>query len=123
MATSGPMTYLVMEDQFPSVAAPRERLPTVRDCRARSSAVQGVSCGLSPRTHGLDQVTDASAVATAPNGSDAVRPVRSGITGIVALLLGSGAPRAEEALGGLGLGDGLPGGRQTQERRPEVSDG
>ena len=27
MATSGPITYLVMEDQFPSVAAPRERLP------------------------------------------------------------------------------------------------
>src|SRR6266496_5134880 len=27
MATSGPITYLVMADQFPSVAAPRERLP------------------------------------------------------------------------------------------------
>jgi hypothetical protein len=26
MATSGPITYLVMEDQFPSVAAPWERL-------------------------------------------------------------------------------------------------
>jgi hypothetical protein len=38
MATSGAITYLVMEDQFPSIAAPRERLPTVRDCRARSSA-------------------------------------------------------------------------------------
>jgi len=27
MATSGPITYLVMEDQFPFVAVPRERLP------------------------------------------------------------------------------------------------
>src|SRR5438876_6140763 len=27
MATSGPITYLVIEDQFPLVAAPRERLP------------------------------------------------------------------------------------------------
>jgi hypothetical protein len=27
MATSGPITYLVMEDQFPSVAVPGERLP------------------------------------------------------------------------------------------------
>src|SRR6185312_11396852 len=27
MATSGPITYLVMADQFPSDAAPRERLP------------------------------------------------------------------------------------------------
>ena len=27
MAASGPITYLVMEDQFPSVAAPRERPP------------------------------------------------------------------------------------------------
>jgi hypothetical protein len=30
MATSGPITYLVMEDQFPVIAAPRERLPEVR---------------------------------------------------------------------------------------------
>ena len=32
----GRITYLLMEDQFPLDAAPRERLPRLRRCRARS---------------------------------------------------------------------------------------
>ena len=43
MATSGPITYLVMDDQFPSGAAPRERLP---QSTGMSSPLIGMSAKL-----------------------------------------------------------------------------
>jgi len=48
MATSGPITYLVRQISFPSVAVPRERLPKVRDTgpayRHRARASMPDSC-------------------------------------------------------------------------------
>src|SRR6266568_6580904 len=61
MATSGPITYLVMEDQFLSVAARRKRLP---QSTGMSSPLIGV-CGRLERAAATRQNDQLCAVQTA----------------------------------------------------------
>ena len=50
MATSGPITYLVMEDQFPFVAAPRERPPKAQEWQLAQHALNHSAARHGPRS-------------------------------------------------------------------------